>query len=74
MGAYQCSKCGCMLNYYGSFKRSRNYSCRIHSYDVKPNKEPLLDIVDRKKICTECRNTGNCRHKFQYQLCGGICC
>lgn len=76
MGAYQCSKCGVMLEYYGTVGRSRNYSCWVHSYDDPKQtlKEKLIYSTNEKKICVECYNNGNCRHKFRYVICGGICC
>ena len=64
MGAYQCSKCGIMLEYYRYTNNSTNNSCRIHSYDCGK-----CSIIDEKKICSDCTdNNGNCVHKFKYRI------
>lgn len=75
MGVHQCSKCGVMLEYYGTVGWSRNYSCRVHSYDDTKQTltEKLIYSTNEKKyVCSD--NNGNCRHKFRYVICGGICC
>lgn len=75
MGSYQCSKCSVMLSYYGNIDRSRNYSCRYHSYGTPPQSLNIkVPLTNEKKICVDCNNKGNCRHKFRYIICGEICC
>lgn len=76
MGSRQCSKCDVMLEYYGTVGLSKNYSCRVHSYDC-PNHtltEKLINSTNEKKICVDCNNIGNCKHSFRYIICYGICC
>lgn len=65
MGAYQCSKCDVMLDYYKYTNNSNNNSCRIHSYDSRK----LLSEFNEKKICNDCNtDNGNCVHKFKYKI------
>ena len=75
MGVHQCSKCGVMLEYYGTVGLSRNYSCRVQSYDDPKQTltEKLIYSTNEKKYGWS-NNNGNCRHKFRYVICGGICC